>query len=149
VDSVAQEKYANGRVTLYLDGKKALVTEDSIVLAGHCESAVALPVATDIMRRDNECLPQGSNHELPDGAAYGQQLRTIHAPDDAADDGPHDLLHPCQADGRRLLHDEARFGELERLHEVEVHATVRQLDYDRRECVPVRGSILSPLESIK
>ena len=45
MDSAAQEKYANGRVTLYLDGEKALVTEDSIVLAGRCESAVALPVA--------------------------------------------------------------------------------------------------------
>jgi len=129
VDSAAQEKYANGRVTLYLDGEKALVTEN--------------------MRRDKGCLPWSSNHELPDGTTYGKQLRTIHAPDDAADDGPHDLLHPCQADGRRLLHDEARFGELERLHEVEVHATVRQLDYDVRECVPVRGGILSPLESIK
>ena len=149
VDSAAQEKYANGRVTLYLDGEKALVTEDTIVLAGRCESAVALPVLTENMRRDKGCLLWGSNHELPDGTTYGKQLRTIHAPDDAADDGPHDLLHPCQADGRRLLHDEARFGELERLHEVEVHATVRQLDYDVRECVPVRGGILSPLESIK
>ena len=45
VDSAAQEKYANGRVTLYLDGEKALVTEDTIVLAGRCESAVALPAA--------------------------------------------------------------------------------------------------------
>ena len=45
VDSAAQEKYANGRVTLYLDGEKALVTEDTIVLAGRCESAVTLPVA--------------------------------------------------------------------------------------------------------
>jgi membrane-bound inhibitor of C-type lysozyme len=45
VDSAAQEKYANGRVTLYLDGEKALVTEDTIVLAGRCESAAALPVA--------------------------------------------------------------------------------------------------------
>ena len=33
MDRVAQEKYANGRVTLYLDGEKALVTEDRIVLA--------------------------------------------------------------------------------------------------------------------
>ena len=45
VDGAAQEKYANGRVMLYLDGEKALVTEGSIVLAGRRESAVALPVA--------------------------------------------------------------------------------------------------------
>jgi len=45
VDGAPQEKYANGRVMLYLDGEKALVTEGSIVLAGRCESAVALPVA--------------------------------------------------------------------------------------------------------
>jgi membrane-bound inhibitor of C-type lysozyme len=45
VDSAAQEKYGNGRVTLYLDGEKALLTEDSMVLTGRCESVVALPVA--------------------------------------------------------------------------------------------------------
>jgi membrane-bound inhibitor of C-type lysozyme len=45
VESAAQEKYGNGRVTLYLDGEKAVLTEDSLVLAGRCESVVALPVA--------------------------------------------------------------------------------------------------------
>lgn len=44
VDSAAQEKYADGRATLYLEGEKALLTEDSFVLAGHCASAVPLPV---------------------------------------------------------------------------------------------------------
>jgi len=45
LDSAAQEKYGNGRVTLYLDGETALLTEDSMVLAGRCKSVVALPVA--------------------------------------------------------------------------------------------------------
>ena len=45
IDSAAQEKYGNGRITLYLDGETALLTEDSMVLAGRCQSAVALPVA--------------------------------------------------------------------------------------------------------
>jgi len=45
VDSAAQEKYVNGRLTLYLDGEKALVTEDTAVLVSRCESAVALPIA--------------------------------------------------------------------------------------------------------
>jgi len=44
VDSAAQEKYGNGRVTLYLDGETALLTEDSMVLAGRCTSVSALPV---------------------------------------------------------------------------------------------------------
>src|SRR5450830_995307 len=86
-------------------------------------------------------------HELPDGAAHGKQLWPPHASDDVADDGPHDLLCPCQAEVCRLLHDEARFGKLERLHEVEVHATVHQLHDDVRKGVAVRGGILSLLES--
>ena len=44
VDSAAQEKYGDGRATLYLEGEKALLTEDSFVLAGHCASAVPLPL---------------------------------------------------------------------------------------------------------
>ena len=44
-ESAAQEKYGNGRVTLYLDGETALLTEDSMVLAGRCRSVVAMPVA--------------------------------------------------------------------------------------------------------
>jgi membrane-bound inhibitor of C-type lysozyme len=45
IDSAAQEKYGNGRITLYLDGENALLTEDSMVLAGRCTSMFALPVA--------------------------------------------------------------------------------------------------------
>jgi membrane-bound inhibitor of C-type lysozyme len=44
VDSAAQEKYSNGRATLYLEGENAVLTEDSLVLAGRCASTVALPV---------------------------------------------------------------------------------------------------------
>jgi hypothetical protein len=91
--------------------------------------------------------PGRTKHELPNGATYGQQLRPIHAPDDVADDGPHHLLRTCQAQVRRLLHDETRFGELERFHEVEVHAAVRQLHDDVRQGATVSGDILSLLES--
>ena len=45
IDSAAQEKYGNGRITLYLDGETALLTEDSMVLAGRCKSVVGMPVA--------------------------------------------------------------------------------------------------------
>jgi membrane-bound inhibitor of C-type lysozyme len=43
MDSAAQEKYSNGSTTLYLDGEKALLTSDSIVVAGDCVSAAPLP----------------------------------------------------------------------------------------------------------
>jgi membrane-bound inhibitor of C-type lysozyme len=44
VDSAAQEKYTNGRAALYLEGENAVLTEDSLVLAGRCASTVSLPV---------------------------------------------------------------------------------------------------------
>ncbi len=47
-DSAAQEKYGNGSLTLYLEGEKALLTEDSIVVAGRCESVVELPVVPQV-----------------------------------------------------------------------------------------------------
>jgi membrane-bound inhibitor of C-type lysozyme len=43
-ESAAQEKYGDGRTTLYLEGEKALLTADSMVVAGRCTSAVPLPV---------------------------------------------------------------------------------------------------------
>jgi membrane-bound inhibitor of C-type lysozyme len=45
VDSAAQEKYSDGRTTLYLDGEKAVMASDSFVVAGPCISAQPLPVA--------------------------------------------------------------------------------------------------------
>jgi len=44
-DSAAQEKYSDGRTTLYLDGEKAVMSSDSFVVAGPCVSAQPLPVA--------------------------------------------------------------------------------------------------------
>ena len=45
VDSAAQEKYSDGRTTLYLDGEKAVMSSDSFVVAGPCVSAQPLPMA--------------------------------------------------------------------------------------------------------
>jgi membrane-bound inhibitor of C-type lysozyme len=45
VDSAAQEKYSDGRNTLYLDGEQAVMSTDSFVVAGRCQSAQPLPVA--------------------------------------------------------------------------------------------------------
>jgi membrane-bound inhibitor of C-type lysozyme len=45
VDSAAQEKYSDGRTTLYLDGEKAVMSSDSFVVAGGCVSTRPLPMA--------------------------------------------------------------------------------------------------------
>jgi len=45
VASAAQEKYSDGRTTLYLDGEKAVMSSDSFVVAGPCTSLQPLPVA--------------------------------------------------------------------------------------------------------
>jgi len=44
MDSPAQEKYGDGPTTLYLDGDRALLISDSMVVAGPCLSTVSLPV---------------------------------------------------------------------------------------------------------
>ena len=44
VDSAAQEKYSDGRTTLYLEGEKAVMSSDSFVVAGPCTSLQPLPV---------------------------------------------------------------------------------------------------------
>jgi hypothetical protein len=76
--------------------------------------APALPTMIVFTSHSSSCRAIGaaaySAHELPDGAAHGKQLVAFHAPDNASDDGPHDLLCPCHADVRGLLHDETRFG---------------------------------------
>jgi membrane-bound inhibitor of C-type lysozyme len=41
--SAAQEKYSNGRYSLYLDGERAMLEEDGRVLFGPCTSPVPLP----------------------------------------------------------------------------------------------------------
>jgi len=43
-------------------------------------------------------MDSGSKHELPNGAAHGEQLRTVHAADDLADDGAHYLLRARHAE---------------------------------------------------
>ncbi|MBE0626121.1 MAG: MliC family protein [Burkholderiales bacterium] len=43
--SAAQEKYADGRYALYLDGERAMLEENGKVLFGPCNSPVALPSA--------------------------------------------------------------------------------------------------------
>mgnify|MGYP001377210430 CR=1 FL=1 len=43
--SAAQEKYSNGRYSLYLDGERAMLEEESKVLFGQCVSPVPLPSA--------------------------------------------------------------------------------------------------------
>jgi hypothetical protein len=45
VDSAAQEKCSDGRTTLYLDGERAVMSSDSVVVAGPCISVQPLPVA--------------------------------------------------------------------------------------------------------
>jgi membrane-bound inhibitor of C-type lysozyme len=42
-DGGAQEKYSDGRLTLYLDGERAMLEDLGRVLYGPCESAVPLP----------------------------------------------------------------------------------------------------------
>ena len=42
-DSAAQEKYSNGRYSLYLDGERAMLEDDGLVLFGPCVSPVPLP----------------------------------------------------------------------------------------------------------
>jgi membrane-bound inhibitor of C-type lysozyme len=43
--SAAQEKYSDGRYTLYLDGERAMLEDQGRVLYGPCVSPVALPSA--------------------------------------------------------------------------------------------------------
>lgn len=43
--SAAQEKYSNGRYSLYLDGQRAMLEDDGVVLFGPCESRNILPTA--------------------------------------------------------------------------------------------------------
>src|SRR5262245_13768901 len=45
MDSAAQEKYGDGRYSLYLDGERAMLELDSQVLYGPCLSPVPLPSA--------------------------------------------------------------------------------------------------------
>jgi membrane-bound inhibitor of C-type lysozyme len=42
-DSAAQEKYSNGSYSLYLDGERAMLEQDGVVVFGPCESRNALP----------------------------------------------------------------------------------------------------------
>jgi membrane-bound inhibitor of C-type lysozyme len=44
-ESAAQEKYSDGRLSLYLDGERAMLERDGIVLFGPCDSPVTLPTA--------------------------------------------------------------------------------------------------------
>ena len=44
-DSAAQEKYTDGRVSLYLDGERAMLEDNGTVLFGPCVSQVPLPSA--------------------------------------------------------------------------------------------------------
>jgi membrane-bound inhibitor of C-type lysozyme len=41
--SAAQEKYSDGRYSLYLDGERAMLEEDGRVIFGPCVSSVPLP----------------------------------------------------------------------------------------------------------
>jgi membrane-bound inhibitor of C-type lysozyme len=45
VGSAAQEKYSDGRYSLYLDGERAMLEDDGKVLFGPCTSTVPLPSA--------------------------------------------------------------------------------------------------------
>ncbi|MGH8619748.1 MAG: MliC family protein [Burkholderiales bacterium] len=47
-DSAAQEKYSNRSYSLYLDGQRAMLEQDGVVLFGPCESRNTLPTATRI-----------------------------------------------------------------------------------------------------
>lgn len=44
-ESAAQEKYSDGRYSLYLEGERAMLEEESRVLFGPCVSPVPLPSA--------------------------------------------------------------------------------------------------------
>ena len=44
-ESAAQEKYSDGRLSLYLDGERAMLERDGIVLLGPCNSPGPLPTA--------------------------------------------------------------------------------------------------------
>jgi membrane-bound inhibitor of C-type lysozyme len=45
MQSAAQEKYGDGRYSLYLDGERAMLEEDGKVLFGPCVSPAPLPSA--------------------------------------------------------------------------------------------------------
>ncbi len=42
-DSAAQEKYSNGSYSLYLDGERAMLEQDGVVVFGPCDSRTPLP----------------------------------------------------------------------------------------------------------
>ncbi len=44
-DSAAQEKYSNRSYSLYLDGQRAMLEQDGVVVFGPCESRKTLPTA--------------------------------------------------------------------------------------------------------
>jgi membrane-bound inhibitor of C-type lysozyme len=44
-ESAAQEKYSDGRYSLYLDGERAMLEDNGKVLFGPCASPVPLPWA--------------------------------------------------------------------------------------------------------
>ena len=43
--SAAQEKYSDGRYSLYLDGERAMLEDENRIIFGPCASAVPLPSA--------------------------------------------------------------------------------------------------------
>lgn len=43
--SAAQEKYSNGSYSLYLDGERAMLEQDGVIVFGPCDSRNALPTA--------------------------------------------------------------------------------------------------------
>jgi len=43
--SAAQEKYSNGRYSLYLDGERAMLEQDGVIVFGPCDSRNTLPTA--------------------------------------------------------------------------------------------------------
>ncbi len=49
-DSAAQEKYSNGGLALYLDGERAMLEREGVVLLGPCSSPTALPTAPRVYR---------------------------------------------------------------------------------------------------
>jgi membrane-bound inhibitor of C-type lysozyme len=44
-ESAAQEKYSDGGLALYLDGERAMLEREGVVLLGPCSSPAALPTA--------------------------------------------------------------------------------------------------------
>lgn len=89
-----------------------------------------------------EYRASGSLHELPNKAADGEKLCMVHAADDVADNG---RQYPCRSghtEVGRLLDKEADIGELQRLQEVVVHATVGQVPDDFGQCLTMFRAVL-------